>query len=223
MMPQYFEQNSEPIAQRVTAGLSKIGMALRSQAWQGANARGLSPTQGQVLALLASGTRGLRLGEVAQRLGVSAPTASDSVRALVEKGLVHKEAAPDDARAVMLTLTLEGKKEATNAASWPDFLLSAVGSLSEPEQEEFLLALVKVIRCLTERGQIHLARTCVNCKSFEPNVHEGTAMPHHCRALDAPLATRHLRVDCIEHEQATPAARAEIFARFLIEPPKQPD
>jgi len=197
-------------------------MALRSQAWQGANARGLSPTQGQVLALLAGTPRGLRLGEVAQRLGVSAPTASDSVRALVEKGLVRKEAAPDDARAVVLTLTIEGAKEATNAASWPDFLFSAVGSLPEPEQEAFLLALIKVIRCLTERGQIHVARTCVSCRFFDPNVHQEDDKPHHCRAFDAPLGAMHLRVDCAAHEQATPALRGEIFARFALHDPTKP-
>ena len=42
----------EPLAERVTTGLAKVGIALKQQAWAEAGGRGLTPTQGQVLALL---------------------------------------------------------------------------------------------------------------------------------------------------------------------------
>ena len=42
----------EPLDRRVTTGLAKIGIALKQQAWAEAGGRGLTPTQGQVLALL---------------------------------------------------------------------------------------------------------------------------------------------------------------------------
>ena len=42
----------EPLDKRVTTGLAKIGIALKQQAWAEAGGRGLTPTQGQVLALL---------------------------------------------------------------------------------------------------------------------------------------------------------------------------
>ncbi|HKO84347.1 MAG TPA: helix-turn-helix domain-containing protein, partial [Actinomycetota bacterium] len=66
----------EPLDRRVTTGLSKVGMALKQQAWAEAGGRGLTPTQGQALALLRASPPGLRLGELAAQLGVTAPTAS---------------------------------------------------------------------------------------------------------------------------------------------------
>ena len=42
----------EPLDRRVTTGLAKIGIALKQQAWAEAGGRGLTPTQGQALALL---------------------------------------------------------------------------------------------------------------------------------------------------------------------------
>jgi hypothetical protein len=52
----------EPLAQRVTTGLAKVGIALKQQAWAEAGGRGLTPTQGQVLALLRANPGALRLG-----------------------------------------------------------------------------------------------------------------------------------------------------------------
>jgi hypothetical protein len=69
----------EPLDKRVTTGLAKVGLALKQQAWAEAGGRGLTPTQGQVLALLRANPEGLRLGQLAGQLGVTAappPTAS---------------------------------------------------------------------------------------------------------------------------------------------------
>jgi hypothetical protein len=95
----------EPLAQRVRTGLAKIGIALKQQAWAEAGSRGLTPTQGQVLALLRASPDGLRLGVLAQQLGVTQPAASDSVAALARKNLVKTPLA-GDGRAVLLQVIL---------------------------------------------------------------------------------------------------------------------
>src|SRR5436305_7104613 len=51
-MNNLLDEITEPITKRVATGLSKIAMALRSHAWQEAGARGLTPTQGQILLFL---------------------------------------------------------------------------------------------------------------------------------------------------------------------------
>ena len=100
----YFEENTEPLASRIATGLHKIGLAMKQQAWQQANEEGLSATQGQILAALA--THGALTGsELSQRLGVTLPTISDSVRVLVEKTLVTKSPDPRHPRASLLTPT----------------------------------------------------------------------------------------------------------------------
>jgi DNA-binding MarR family transcriptional regulator len=194
-MPPDFPQFS--LQQRIIMGLSKIGLALKSRSWQDASQQKLTPTQGQILALLRSkGIGGMRLSELANKLGVSAATSSDAVTTLVEKGLVQKCKAVDDGRAIAISLTPKGQQIAAQASDWPDFLLDAVGELSETEQEVFLKGLIKMIRKLQEQKQISVARMCVNCSFFRPNVYDNLEHPHHCAFVDAPFGDRALQLDC---------------------------
>src|SRR5690606_41407258 len=90
---------------------------MRNRAWAFAGERGLTPTQGQVLVLLRTRGVPLRLGQVAEELAISAPTASDSARALVDKAFVSKTRARDDARAGARELTPTRQQEAELARS----------------------------------------------------------------------------------------------------------
>lgn len=211
----FFEEHSGSLASRVAAGLSQLGLALKSQAWAGACERGLTPTQGQILALLRSRAEsGLRLSQVATSLGISPPTASDSVRALVRKGLVQKGRAAGDARAIALELTRQGVTEAECSASWPDFLLGAIDTLSDAEQEALLVSLIKMIVALIERGCVPNQRMCVTCRYFQPEAHADRPRPHHCALDDAPLGARHLRLDCGGHVAASPEHARRNLAVF---------
>jgi DNA-binding MarR family transcriptional regulator len=201
--------------QRTLVALSKIGLALKSQAWKGAAPRGLNPTQAQVLVTLAreSGA-GLRLNEIAERLAVSPPTVSDSVSALERKGLLLKRPAPDDRRAVAVTLTTEGHHEARAAAVWPDLMLSSVDVLDDAERAVLLRALVKMIRELQEQELIAPSRMCVTCRFFRPNEHAGSTRPHHCAFVDAPFGDAELRVECGDHDPADERGSAELWRVF---------
>lgn len=197
--------DDEGVGHRTLVALSKVGLALREQAWKDTVPAGLNPTQAQVLVVLARAAgSGMRLSAIADHLGVSAPTASDSVSALVAKGFVSKGPAPDDGRALAVTLTASGRARAREMAEWPDLLLSAVDVL-EPHEEAILLkGLLKVIRELQEQGRIAASRMCLTCRYFRPHVHADVRAPHHCAFVDAPFGDRDLRVDCIDHEPADP-------------------
>jgi DNA-binding MarR family transcriptional regulator len=204
----------EPLDRRVTIGLAKIGIALKQQAWAEAGGRGLTPTQGQVLALLRANSDGLRLRALAEQLGVTAATASDSVAALDRKGLVAKEPTAGDGRGVLVVLTSTGSREAAAAAAWPDFLLEAVGELSAAEQATFLRALVAMIRTLQEKGRIPVARMCVSCRFFQPFRHDDPARPHHCAFVDARFGDGELRLDCPDHLTAPADQAAHTWEAF---------
>ena len=204
----------QPLDKRVTIGLAKIGIALKQQAWAEAGGRGLTPTQGQVLALLRANPDGLRLGALAEQLGVTAATTSDSVTALQRKGLVTKEPMAGDGRAVIVLLTPTGTREAAAAAAWPDFLLEAVGELSTVEQATFLRALVSMIRTLQEKGRIPVARMCVSCRFFRPYQHDNPARPHHCAFVDAPFGDGELRLDCPDFRTAPDEQAAQTWLAF---------
>jgi DNA-binding MarR family transcriptional regulator len=188
------------LTQRLMVGLTKIGLAVKSQSWQEASLSGLSPTQGQILSLLRAGhPAGMRLSKVAQELAVTPATASDAVSALVDKGMVQKSKAADDRRAIAITLTPLGQQQADQTLGWSDFLKVAVSELSLEEQATFLQGLIKIIAKLQEQGQISTARMCATCQYFRPNIYEDPANPHHCAFVNAPFGDQDLQIDCPDH------------------------
>ena len=200
-----FDSISEPLDRRVGAALGKIGTALRSHAWKGAEAQRLTPTQGDILALLRARGGPQRLSEVADGLAITRPTACDAVATLVRKGLLIKEKDQSDGRAIALRLTVDGVWEADRIAHWPDFLTDAVNTLSGAEQETVYQALLKLIGALQRSGGMAGPRMCATCRHFRPNAHAGAEAPHHCDHFASPLGDRHLRLDCAEHDSAETA------------------
>jgi DNA-binding MarR family transcriptional regulator len=209
----YFQDNTEPIPARIAAGLQKIGIAMKQQTWQRANEEGLSATQGQILALLVAHGP-LSAKDLSDRLGVTLPTLSDSVRVLLEKKLVTKSADARHPRSSLLTPTKRGAEVGRRARSWPEFMADAVGVLSPDEQRAFFSGIVRMIRSLQEEGLIPLHGMCVTCAHFRPNVRPGPS-PHHCALVDSPLAGEQLRVDCPDHEIASEQARRQQWEEFV--------
>ncbi len=182
--------------------LNKISLALRSEAWKQSNSNGLNPTQAQILSLLQK-SEPQRLSDITQALGISAASASESIRTLVSKQLVNKQPAPDNARAIALSLTEQGQEQAKQSSVYPDFLIPAVEELNIDEQAILLRSLSKLIRTLLLNGQISVARMCYTCTYFQVNAHpENPRQQHHCQFLDTPFGDLELRLDCAEHQLA---------------------
>ncbi|MBX9736480.1 MAG: MarR family transcriptional regulator [Phycisphaerales bacterium] len=186
--------------EKLAAGLHKIGLVLRHQAWERGGETGLTPTQSQVLALLSARSEsGLRVTTIASELALKQPTVTDAVNTLVGKKLVTKCKAADDARAVLVRLSAAGRRAAATASQWPDVILHAVGTLDESEQAVFFRVLIKIIRDLQQRGEIPIGRMCTSCVHFRPHAHAGSPKAHHCAYIDSPIGDIDLRLDCGEH------------------------
>lgn len=210
-------QGEKTVVDHITTGLTKVAAALRSQAWEGGSARKLTPTQGQILVLLAErATQPMRLNDVARELCLTAATASDAVMTLVEKKLVRKERSPDDQRALVITLTAAGRREAQQTAGWTEVVRAGVRSLTPDEQTVFLRGLTKVMYSLQEQGVISVARMCVGCTYFQPYVHVDAARPHQCGFVNKPMGDGQLRLECpdfIPGSQPDQARRSQEFLR----------
>jgi DNA-binding MarR family transcriptional regulator len=91
----------------------------------------------------------IRLSELSERLGVSAPTASRAVDALVELGLLERVPDPADRRAVRISPTPSGRKrvEARKARVLEAFR-PAVAELAAAEQEQLIALLDELARAL---------------------------------------------------------------------------
>ena len=184
---------------RVTTGLAKIAMAIKSRAWREGGQQWLPPLQAQTLRLLhGRGKRETTVSVIAAELAVTMPTVSEMLRVLLAKGMVNKIQSKVDHRVYRIELTTKGRREASRLSEWP-YLRAATAELSEPEQVTMLHGIIKVIRGLQDQGEISTARMCVTCQYFRPNIHKDKENPHHCDYVDAPFGDHLLRIDCPEH------------------------
>ncbi len=197
--------DTPPTSERIVTGISRIAAALRAAVWQFATAEGLNPTQTEILERLLTRDEGVRLSWLAQQLGVSSASASDSIAALVTKGLVEKNAVPDDGRAVALKLTAAGRALAKKFSQAMAFAFDAVDELPEQTQEALFTSLLAMMGKLQQAERFPEIRACATCKHFAPNVHPDAQAPHHCRFVDVPMPQTMLRLDCPEHDPASPA------------------
>jgi DNA-binding MarR family transcriptional regulator len=202
-------------AERIVAGLFKLALVQRHESWRASGGRGLTPTQSQILALLANPREDGGVSGLAERLSLTKGTVSEAVSALERKGLVRKTPSPHDARARVVALTATGRREAVRAARWPEVLVQAVDGLPAREQAAFLRGLSGMIRALQERGAVPLARMCAGCRFFRPNAHLGQAKAHHCDYLDTAISDVDLRLDCNEMEPAEEELRPLLLEALL--------
>ena len=217
--PPAFDAISEPLQTRVSAGLARIGTAIRAHGWKGAGPVGLTPTQGAALVMMTGERAGLRLSALAASLAITPATASDALGSLVRKGLVARGHDPADARAAAFTQTPEGASLAERIATWPDFLARAIGTLDPAEQAALHRMIIKTIRALQEAGDIPVQRMCVTCRYFRPGAHpDDPDLPHECAYVGAAFGDRHLRLDCREQVTLAAAERMALWVRFLAAP-----
>jgi DNA-binding MarR family transcriptional regulator len=210
-----FDALSTPLSRRLREGLDRIGAVMRADQWGVAEEAGLTPTQLHALTFIAGrGDKGIRLRAVAEHLGVTQPTATDSIAALVRKGLLTKLADPNDARAVAIRVTPSGCDVVRAIGLAITSTERALETLSTKEQSTLLELVIKTIRALQEAKAIPPQRLCVTCRHFRPYAHDDAELPHHCAFVDAAFGGRHLRLDCGEHAEAAPQAREAAWRMF---------
>jgi DNA-binding MarR family transcriptional regulator len=92
---------------------------------------GLTLSAYRILSLVAEGNE--RSSQIAGRLALARPTISNAVDQLVERGLLQRGANPDDRRAVVLTVTDEGRAAIAEAdAAIAERLRPAFDRVADP-------------------------------------------------------------------------------------------
>jgi DNA-binding MarR family transcriptional regulator len=185
---------------QILFGLGRLATVLRMGQWNAAAKAGLNPAQAEILRWIAS--RPMRQAEIAAHLGVSAASVSDSISALVAKGLANRQHDPADRRAQRVVPTRTGLALAANLPGGPEPLRTVLAGLPEAERAGLLRTLVRLIRGLQEARAIPSQRMCVTCRHFRPHVHDDPSRPHHCQFVNAAFGDASLRLDCGDHEEA---------------------
>lgn len=128
----------------ISNSLQTIMVGLRRHAWEGAGRESITPTQGEVLVLLAGGTSGNRVSDIAREMQLTVATVSCAISTLESKGLLVKRRGAGDARSKSLALTAAGRGAAKRAAKWPSFIDEAVARMSTRERAQFSQSLTKL-------------------------------------------------------------------------------
>jgi DNA-binding MarR family transcriptional regulator len=209
---------SEPvhsIQYHLLFGLGRIAAALRADEWSAASAVGLNPTQAHILTFLAGrAPDGMRIQAIAEHLGVSQPTATDSVNALLRKELVVKRPDSNDARASSVHVTAAGSIIVRGIGRATSATGQSLLSLDADEQASLLQVLIRLIRSLQLAKAIPVQRMCVSCRHFRPNTYPDAQTPHHCAFVNAAFGDRNLRLDCNDHEPADPSVETVNWTAF---------
>jgi len=193
-------------------GIGRLAAVQRAEQWQAGTAGGLSPAQLEILSRVA--VRPMRSGELAQHLGVSAASASDSIGALEGKGLVQRGPDPDDARAQRVVPTEAGLALLARLDGGSRRMADVLAALPEGDRADLMRVLTGIIRGLQEVGAIPVQRMCLTCRHFRAHAHEDAARPHHCDFVDAAFGDAMLRLDCGDHGTAGPDHVAANLRRF---------
>jgi len=108
---------------------------------------GMTPSRLAALAVLETDGP-MRVGALAERAGISAPTTSRLVDCLEERGLIVRTADPDDHRAIRVSLSAHGAEALLGVRELGSGLLAVRISDLDPAAQAVLVAALPVIEGL---------------------------------------------------------------------------
>lgn len=190
------KRQNKKIESKIVVALERISEAFRVLLWNESKENALSPIQIQILIFLNFHTEEqCKVSYLAQEFNMTKATISDSVKLLLQKGLIQKFDDLIDTRSYIIGLTDEGKQTAEKSANFAFAIEKPLALLTEEQKESILSGLLKLIYELNKAGVITIQRMCFTCSHYQNNNGQ-----HYCKLLQSNLATTDLRVDCPEHE-----------------------
>jgi DNA-binding MarR family transcriptional regulator len=182
------ESLSIDAARRATELIGRLDRLARTGERLGA----LNPVQWEALRYLARANRFSRTpAALAEYLGSTRGTVSQTLIALEAKGFVAKRASARDGRSVDLGLTKSG-----HAALADDSLAELAGDLAASVDATKLADLLAAgLRAVLDRRGGKAFGACRTCRHFQA---DGRAAPYRCALLDEPLSESDSELICVE-------------------------
>lgn len=185
---------------RFAEGLVRLGQILAASMSAAAVSRGLSQLQLEILSCMSTRELGEPVGFLAKRFMISPATISDSLRALETKGLITRKRHPDDARSVLVMITVAGREAAAEAVTVIERVSRIVADWDERRRAEMHPAICELINRL-QKDSASVDRMCLTCLHFAINCDlEGNSAPYFCRVFNIALREIDLRIECGEFE-----------------------
>lgn len=185
-----------PAAQRIAALIERLGRLARNRRY----ADGLNPAQWEALSYLAIANRYSRTpSAVAEFLGTTKGTISQTLIALEKKGLITRRPGVRDRRGVVLDLARAGR---AHVAMDPLRELEiAAQSLDPTIQRTLADHLSGLLAAMQRRNRFQTFGMCQTCRFFRRDGAPGErGGPHRCGLTLEPLSEPEILQICREHE-----------------------
>ncbi|WP_434150600.1 MarR family winged helix-turn-helix transcriptional regulator [Methylocaldum gracile subsp. desertum] len=144
--------------------LERIANLIRTDVRKTGVAKGLQPVQLEALHYLSRCNRYSNTPvAVADYLGLTKGTVSQTLGVLESSGFIEKQADLNDRRVVHLNLTVDGARVVSDAIP-PNILKSAVEGLSETSRNEITATLNQVLRELQTANKLKTFGSCKTCR-----------------------------------------------------------
>ncbi len=179
--------------------LERIGTLLRTDERAAGLPHGLQPVHLQALRYLGRCNRySDSPAAVAEYLGLTKGTVSQTLKLLEERGLVEKSSDAEDGRRVHLRLTGEGRK-LLRGATPPSLLAAAGAALPAADRARLEQGLEALLRALQRENGGQAFGLCGTCRHFQPGP-DGAR----CGLTREPLSERDAGLLCREHAPPAP-------------------
>ena len=179
--------------ERISEFLTRLSRLLQADERAGGD---LLPVQVQALVYLARCNRySDKPSAVAEYLGITKGTASQTLGSLEREGLIAKRADPDDGRAVRLRLTRKGRRVAEARAVSP-VVAKGLASLSGRDSEQLHTSLSRLLLAIQRASVSRSFGVCHTCRHF---IRLGPER-FQCGLTKEPLSVPERLQLCREHE-----------------------
>lgn len=186
------------LAARVAHVLIQSADATREDRAVAARLEGLPTLQASILIHInTSSKKESTVGELAGALHLTAPTISDSLKALVNKGFLKRRRSPRDGRIVIFSPTQKGCATAERLTGWRDQIEGSVAALDRKHQLGLMGALTRMLRDRVENGYRIAESMCVSCGKLEVISWEDDLF--RCTARGSTFGCDSLVMDCAGH------------------------
>ncbi len=182
---------------KLFVSLSKMADLFREMLWSKTQKIGISPIQLQFLFYIESHSPNqTTVSFLANKFLLTKATVSDSVKVLINKGLLNKEKSRSDSRSFYLTLTKKGETLIASSRDFSEPIMDLLNGLDKKQKNNLFTSFYQLLDFANQKAIIPVERTCFRCKFYEGNRED----KHHCRLLKKNLKTENLRLDCNEFE-----------------------
>ena len=189
---------SESLPARVALTLIENGMAAQASKTVVARNEGLPTLQASLLVHMHTfNGNGSTVGVLADKMQLTPPTISDSMKALVRKGYLTRTRSADDGRVAFFHLTKSGRTLAERLRTWADPIEESIRGLTKEQQLELLGILTRVLRDQVEAGYAPAEAMCASCGHFRTVSDKRDEF--YCVRRDETISLEELCIDCSNH------------------------